>query len=83
MAEALDDSDLLRESPQLLKVDQPTDLSLVPLVEERQVLLDDGEEGNEGRVRGALQLSILGHVVERVHESSQILHMNNTVKCGT
>lgn len=73
LAERLDGPDLQRQSPQLLKVDHSLHLGLVPLVEERQVLLDDGEERDEGWAGGTLQLPILGHVVERVHEAGQVL----------
>ena len=43
-----DDSDLLREHAQFLKVHQAVHLCLVAVIEEGQVLLDDGEEGDEG-----------------------------------
>ena len=69
LAKRLDDPNLLREPPQLLKVDETFDLSLVPLVQEGEVLLDDGEEGDEGRVSGPLEFTILGHVVKRVHKA--------------
>lgn len=69
-----DDSDLLREHAQFLKVDKSIDLCLIAVIEEGQVLLEDWEEWDE-RGRGApLQLSVLGHVVERVHKASQVVH---------
>ena len=59
--------DLLRQHPQLLKVDQPIHLGLVAIKQEGEVLLDDGEEGDEGRVGGSLELPVLCHVVEWIH----------------
>ena len=70
----LDDSDLLREHAQFLKVDESINLCLIAIVEEGQVLLEDGEEWDERGCGAPLQLSVLGHIVERVHEASQVLH---------
>ena len=64
-----DVSDLLRQHPELLKVDEAVYLGLVAIKEEGEVLLDDGEEGDEGRDRCSLKLAILGHVVERIHKA--------------
>ena len=69
LAVCLDDPDLPRQHPQLLKVDEPVHPRLVPVVEEGEILLDDGEEGNDGRGSATLELAILGHIVERVHET--------------
>jgi len=73
LAVAPDDSNLLREHPQLFKVHQPPNLRLVAIVEEREVLLGDGEERDEGRGGGAQELPILGHVVKGSHEADKVL----------
>ena len=73
LAEALVVPDLLREPAQLLKVDEAVHHGLVPLRQEGQVLLDDGEEGDQGTLGGSLKFTVLGHVVERVHVADQIL----------
>lgn len=64
LAVVLDDSDLLGQHSQLLKVDKSAHMGLVAVVKEGQIFLDDGEEGDEWRRGGSLQLTILGHVVE-------------------
>ena len=68
-----DISDLLRQHSQFLKVDETVHLSLIAVKEESEVFLDDGEEGDEGRVSGSLELTVLGHVVERIHVAHQVL----------
>ena len=69
-----DDSYLLGEHTQLLEVDKTVHLCLIAVVEEGQVLLEDGEEGDE-RGRGIpLQFTVLGHVMERVHEAGEVIH---------
>ena len=73
LAELPDVPDLLRQHPQFLKVDEAVDLRLVPVKEKGEVFLDDGEERDEGRVGGSLELSVLGHVVEWVHVTHQVL----------
>ena len=72
--ESLDDSDLLRQHSKLFKVDQSIHLCLVPIVEERQVLLEYREERNERGRGAALKFTVLGHVVKWVHEASQVIH---------
>ena len=64
---------MLRQHPQLLKVDQTVDLGLVAIKQEREVLLYDGEEWDEWRVGGSLELPVLGHVVERCHVAHKVL----------
>ena len=73
LAELPDVPDLLGQHPQLLKVDEAIDLGLVAVKEEGEVLLDDGEEGDEGRMGRPLQLPVLGHVVEWIHVAHQVL----------
>ena len=65
LAVRLHDSDLPREHPQLLEVDQPVNLGLGPVIQECQVFLDDGEEGDQRGVGASLKLAVLGHVVKR------------------
>ena len=48
-------------------------MSLVAIIQECQVLLDDREERDEGRCRDPLEFSVLGHVVEGIHETQEIL----------
>ena len=64
---------MLRQHSQFLKVHKTVDLRLVPVKEERKVLLDDGEEGDKRRLGGSLELTVLGHVVERVHVAHKVL----------
>ena len=73
LAVIFDDSNLAGEAPELLKVDQPIHLSLVALIEECEVLLDDGEEGNQRRYGGTLELPVLGHVMKGIHVADQVL----------
>ena len=83
LAETLVVLDLLGESSQLLKVDEAIHHGLVALVQEGQVLLDDGEERDEGPLGGTLELTVLGHIVERVHVAHQILQRENSHKLLT
>ena len=74
LAEMFDDSYLLGEHTQFLKVDKTVHLCLIAVIEEGQVLLEDGEERDE-RGRGIpLQFTVLGHVMERVHEAGEVIH---------
>ena len=67
LAEFPDVSNLLSQHSEFLKVDEAVHLCLIAVKQERQVFLDDREERDKGRGGGSLKLTVLGHVVERIH----------------
>ena len=74
LTEVLNDSDLLGEHTKLFKVDESINLCLIAIIKKCQVLLEYWEEGYEGRCGIPLKFTILGHVVEGIHEASQVIH---------
>ena len=66
---------LFRNHTQLLKVDELLHLAVVAQVDERQVLLDNGVEGDDGGldIVGIDKVSITTHVPTWVH---QLLHLS-------
>lgn len=69
-AEALHFSDSLRQHPQFLEVDQSINFRIVAIVKEGEVFLYNGEKWYQRRLSAALEFTVLGHVVERVHEGA-------------
>ena len=70
----LDDSYLLREHPKFFKIDEAINLSLVAIIEKCQVFLENWEERDERGCGASLEFTVLGHIVEWVHETSEVVH---------